>query len=391
MQAPLIAAALLAGVSFFAAGQVDVRIVSHVYRPAQLEPTDARVGQLRLPPGFQVRKFAENLGNVRMMAVAGDGTVYVTRREEGDVLMLRDNGTGRAGAPRVVARRPGMHGIAIHGNRVYLAAIREVFYADRRQDGSLGPLTAIITDLPDGGQHPNRTLAVGPDKMLYITVGSTCNACDEPHPEHATMLRADLNGRNREIFARGLRNTLGFGWHPQTGVLWGMDHGIDWLGDNEQKEELNRLVQGAHYGWPKVYEMGRISPKEDPAKVDPAKYTNPTLLYTAHAAPMQMVYYTGTHFPAEYRNDAFVAMRGSWNARPPVGYEVARVRFRNGQPVSVEPFLTGFLVREGADRWGQFGRPAGIAMTPDGALLFSDDTGGVIYRVGYGGAPVTQR
>ncbi len=390
MRAGIIAAALLAAV-FFAIGQVDVRLVSHIYQPAELDPADARVAQLRLPPGFQVRKFAEGLGNPRILAVAADGTVYVTRRQEGDVVMLRDSGNGRAGAPRVVARHPGMHGIAIHGNRVYLAAIREVFYADRRPDGSLGPLTAIIKDLPDGGQHPNRTLAVGPDKMLYITVGSTCNACDEPNPEHATILRADLNGQNREIFARGLRNTLGFGWHPQTGELWSMDHGIDWLGDDEQKEELNRLVRGAHYGWPVVYEMGRINPRQDPTRVNKARYTSPTLLYTAHAAPMQMVFYTGAQFPAEYRNDAFVAMRGSWNARPPVGYEVARVRFRSGRPVSVEPFLTGFLVQQGPDRWGHFGRPAGIALTLDGALLVSDDTRGVLYRVSYGDTPVTRR
>jgi glucose/arabinose dehydrogenase len=373
---------------------IDVRLVTHVYRPAGLEPTDARVAQLRVPPGFRVQKFAEGLENPRILAVAGDGTVYVTRREQGDVVMLRDtNNDGRADARRVVAKREGMHGIAIRGERVYLATIKEVFVTDRKADGSFGPLKAIVTDLPDGGQHPNRTIGVGPDNMLYISVGSSCNACDEPNPEHATMLRTGLNGGKREIYARGLRNTVGFGWHPESREFWGLDHGTDWLGDFEQKEELNRIVEGAHYGWPKVHEFGKINPKEFPEQVDVKKYTDPVLLYTAHAAPMQMVFYRGEQFPAEYRTDAFATMRGSWNRRPPDGYEVVRIRFKNSQPVSIEPFVVGFLVHEGGDVWKQFGRPVGIAVAGDGSLLFTDDTHGVIYRVSYDGPPgdVTRR
>ena len=374
----------------------EVRVTGHVYEPAKLEPTDERVRALRLPAGFRVRKFAE-VSNPRMLAVGADGTVYVTQREPGTLTMLRDtDGDGVADVQRVVAEKERLHGVSVHRGRIYLAAVKEVFVADIRPDGTLGPLRAIITDLPDGGQHPNRTLAVGPDSMLYVTVGSTCNACTETNPEHATILRANLDGSGRKVFATGLRNTLGFGWHPVGGKLYGMDHGTDWLGDDEQQEELNELVEGAKYGWPYVYANSKLHPHaKPPAKLgltnaDWARQSRePVLLYTPHSAPMQWAYYTGGMFPDEYRNDAFVAMRGSWNRVPPSGYEVVRVRFdRAGRPTAIEPFLTGFLVKGGAPdgKDGQFARLAGVAVASDGALLVSDDTNNVVYRVSYGGA-----
>jgi glucose/arabinose dehydrogenase len=211
--------------------------VGHVYKPEQVPATEDRIRGLKVPAGFRVQRFAADLGKPRILAVAPDGAVYVTRPESGDLLMLRDtNNDGVADQQTVVAKKPDLHGVAIDGNRVYLATIREVYAADRRPDGSLGELKQILGDLPDGGQHPNRTLAVGPDRMLYVSVGSSCNACPETNPEHATMLRSALDGQSREIFATGLRNTIGFGWHPATGEMWGADHGIDWLGDDEQKE-----------------------------------------------------------------------------------------------------------------------------------------------------------
>jgi glucose/arabinose dehydrogenase len=288
-----------------------------------------------------------------------------------------------------VAKKPNMHGIAIHGGRMYLAAVTQVYAADIRENGTLGELQPIIDGLPDGGQHPNRTIAFGPDGMLHITVGSTCNACAETNEENATILRTNPAGSQRTIFASGLRNTIGFGWHPETGELWGMDHGIDWLGDQEQKEELNHLVEGRKYGWPYVYADGKINPADEPpAGVTPQEWAEqseePVLLHTAHSAPMQMAFYTGTQFPEDYRNDAFVAMRGSWNRKPPSGYEVVRIDFQDGKPVAFEPFLTGFLVEREDGTHGMFGRPVGLAAMPDGSLLVGDDTNGVIYRIAYG-------
>ncbi|MBX9603806.1 MAG: PQQ-dependent sugar dehydrogenase [Bryobacteraceae bacterium] len=365
---------------------VDVRIVGHINKPAQITATGERILGLKVPAGFRVQRFASQLGNPRILAVAPDGAVYVTRRETGDLLMLRDtDGDGVSDQQTVVAKKPDLHGVAIDGNRVYLATVREVYAAERRQDGSLGELKQILAGLPDGGQHPNRTLAVGPDRMLYVSVGSSCNACPETNAEHATMLRAGLDGESREIYATGLRNTIGFGWHPATGEMWGADHGIDWLGDDDQPEELNRIEKGAAYGWPYVYGMGKInqavqSPKGRTKEEWAARSRQPALEYTAHAAPMQMVFYSGSQFPPEYRGDAFVAMRGSWNRKPPSGYEVVRIRFRNGKPAAIEPFLTGFLTGAG-ENWSQFGRPVGVAVARDGALLVSDDTNGCIYRV----------
>jgi Raf kinase inhibitor-like YbhB/YbcL family protein len=223
--------------------------------------------------------------------------------------------------------------------------------------------------------------------MLYISVGSTCNACAETSPESATLLRASLDGKRRTIFASGLRNTIGFGWHPQTGDFYGMDHNIDWHGDDQPKEELNLLREGKKYGWPYVLADDFLNPQDDPPgditlEQWAASSEKPALLYTAHSAPMQMAFYAGQGFPSEYAGNAFVAMRGSWNRKPPSGYEVVRVVFADGKPVRFEPFLTGFL-SESAGSYSRSARLAGVAVAKDGALLVSDDENGVIYRVAY--------
>ncbi len=360
-----------------------------VDKPAKVEATPERMRALKVPSGFTVTPFAQGLQNVRVIAVDPQGRIYATRRDQGDVILLKDEDRdGRADAPaQSVLSRPGAHGLAIRDNKLYLATVKEIFVADIRPDGTLGPATMLLGDLPDGGQHPNRTLAFGPDGMLYISVGSSCNACNETNPEHATMLRATPDGKMRVIIATGLRNTIGYDWHPRTGELWGMDHGIDFLGDDEQAEELNLIEQGRQYGWPHVYGDGRIYPQSTPqgaiTKQEWKTLSTPmTLGYTAHAAPMQMVFYRGTQFAPEYQGDAFVTMRGSWNRRPPSGYEVVRVRYRDGRPQKIEPFLTGFLTDGGKTH---FARPMGLAVAADDALLVGDDANGVIYRVAYSG------
>ncbi|WP_414621302.1 PQQ-dependent sugar dehydrogenase [Calothrix sp. CCY 0018] len=367
----------------------DVEINAHVYEPVQLKVSDDLIKQLKLPDGFKIQKFAEGLGKPRIMTVAPDGTVYVTRRDPGDVIMLRDtNGDGTADIKQIVAKKPKLHGIALRGNTMYLTTIREIYTADRLPDGRLGRLRQIISDLPDAGQHPNRTIAFGPDGMLYITVGSTCNACTE-NDTNATILRASPDGRNRQIFASGLRNTIGFGWHPVTRQMYGMDHGIDWLGDNEQKEELNRIEAGKRYGWPYIYADGKYNPQDEPPNgITMAQWAKmsqePVALYTAHSAPMQMAFYTANQFPAEYKNDAFVAMRGSWNRKPPSGHEIVRIRFdKSGNPTAIEPFLTGFLVKMNKEDYGRFARPVGVSVAKDGSLLIGDNMNGVIYRISY--------
>lgn len=361
------------------------KVEGHVFHPVQEQATDQNVAQLKVPTNFTVSKFAENLGKPRMMVVGSGGQVYFTDRDSGTVTLLRDtNSDGKADQSQVVASKPNIHGITIHNNQMYLVTVHEVFSAPINSDGMVGTLTTLISDLPDAGQHPNRTIAFGPDSKMYITVGSTCNACAEPNAENATILQANADGTNRKIFASGLRNTIGFGWHPQTQKMYGMDHGIDWLGDTEQQEELNLLEQGKFYGWPYIYGDGKFNPQPPPEDSTYEQYlaktTLPLLQYEAHSAPLAMVFYTGSQFPSEYQTDAFVAMRGSWNRRDPVGYKVVRLHFENGQPTRFEDFLTGFLINNNTSH---FGRLAGLTIHTDGSLLVSDDTNGVIYRVSY--------
>ncbi|UAW99825.1 YbhB/YbcL family Raf kinase inhibitor-like protein [Halopseudomonas nanhaiensis] len=363
----------------------EVEIVGHVLQPAE---TSVSPDQLAVPAGFEVNVFAEDLVNPRMIAVSDDGTVYVTRQKTGDVMMLRDtDGDGTADERRIVANRPNMHGIAIDGNTVYLVTIKNLYRTRILEDGSFEPLERLLDDLPDAGQHPNRTVVIGPDKALYLSVGSTCNSCNEANPENATMLQVKPDGSSRKVFASGLRNTIGFGFEPETGRLYGLDHGTDWLGDNVQHEELNLIREGSRYGWPYVYDDGKPNPADAPPggishEQWAQRSVNPVGLYVPHAAPMQMAFYTGQQFPDDYRGDAFVAMRGSWNRKPPSGYEVVRIHFESGRPIAFEPFVTGFLTQDG-DQWTRSARLAGLAQAGDGSLLVSDDSGGIIYRVSY--------
>ncbi|MBJ3785090.1 PQQ-dependent sugar dehydrogenase [Devosia sediminis] len=359
----------------------DVTIEGAILEPEPIAVSDDAelAGLIRVPEGFSVAVAGREMGNIRMLATHGDH-VYATRRTEADVIRFDDeDGDGTYEGFTVVAARPGMHGIAIHEDTVYLATVNEVYTAPIAADGTFGELTRIIDDLPDGGQHPNRTLAIGPDGMLYISAGSTCNACAETNPESATMLRAKPDGSSRTIFATGLRNTIGFGWEPNTGRLYGADHGIDWLGDNEQQEEFNLVEQGKQYGWPYVYDFSRLNPQDNPPEGITLEQwaemsEEPALGYTAHAAPMQMTFYTGDAFPEEYRGDAFVAMRGSWNRRPPSGYEISRIDFNaEGEPVTWDHFAEGFLIEGEDGGYGFLSRLAGITQTSDGDLLVADD------------------
>lgn len=369
----------------------DVTIRGSILEPEKLAVTDdAKLTDLiKAPAGFNVDVFARDLINPRMLAVSRDGNLYATRRTVGDVIMLKDdNADGKADGVVTVASRPNMHGIAFDGDKVFLVTIHDVYSADVKPDGTFGPLNRIIDDLPDAGQHANRTIDIGPDGMLYISVGSTCNECQEDNPENATILRASKDGKTRTIFASGLRNTIGFDWEPMTGALYGVDHGIDWLGDEVQIEELNHIEQGKKYGWPYVYGMSGINPHINPPEgitLDQwAKQSTESVLgYTAHSAPMQMAFYGGAAFPADYKGDAFIAMRGSWNRRPPSGYEVVRVDFENGSPVKFEKFLEGFLLEQENGKFGYVGRLAGVAVASDGSLFVSDDSNGVVYKVYY--------
>ncbi|MDX5346883.1 MAG: PQQ-dependent sugar dehydrogenase [Hymenobacteraceae bacterium] len=364
---------------------VKAQIQGSIFKPGKKPATGEMVKKLKLPEGFTISKYAENLGKPRMIAISDAGNVYVTRREKDDVVLLKDNNNdGKSDETKPVATLKNVHGIAINQGKMYLATVKEVYVADINSDGTLGEPKVIMNDLPDGGQHPNRTLGFGPDGQLYISVGSTCNACDEPNPENATILVAQPDGSGRRIFAKGLRNTLGFDWHPETREMYGMDHGIDWLGDNEPHEELNKLEDGADYGWPYIYDEGKHNPGDQPKNMTYAQYAaktkKPVLLLEPHSAALDFKFYTGAQFPREYLNNAFVALHGSWNRAEPSGYKIVRIRFENGKPMRAEDFVTGFLINNNQNH---IGRPVGIAQHNDGSLFFTDDANGIVYRVTY--------
>ena len=443
----LAGAALVATAQGLPPGDGPVTITGTALEPTPLPFRNEYLKRLKVPNGFTLKVFARNLGNARWMQVMPNGDVYLSRRSSGDVLLLRDkNKDGLVDGRATVAQNiKYAHGLATRNGLLYIYADKFVYTAKIRSDGTLETPRAIIADLPDSGQHTARTVAFGPDGMMYLSVGSTCNNCEESNPENATLVRAMPDGSGRSIYAKGLRHLVGFGWHPQTKQLWGMDHGSDWRGDDQPPEELNLVVQNAHYGWPYCYadkKVDRLAYFDPPntTKLAFCPTTAPTTLtYTAHAAPIGFAFYSGNpattaSFPLEYRRDAFAAMRGSWNRSAPSGYEVVRVKFdAAGQPTGIEPFVTGWLIpageasgavssspassspanatgstttsspatgatpssdpasvgavastpseREEAIRPAQFGRVAGVAVWTDGSLLIAEDQGGVIYRV----------
>ena len=358
---------------------------SELARPGKEPVTAQTLARLRVPPGFRVDVWAQELEGPRVLALAPDGSVLVSSPGQGQVLRLRDaDGDGRAEEARPVLQGlDGVQGLAVHAGQLYLAQPGTLSVAPLAADGTPGTPRPLVTGLPKGGQHAKPTVAVGPDGWLYLSVGSSCNACTGEDGVRAVLLRFHLDGSGRQVYARGLRNTLGFAWHPDTRELWGMDHGSDHRGNDLPPEELNLLQPGGDYGWPYVY--GERVPDllmeapEGVMREAHAERTRPMVLgYQAHSAPIQLLFHDGKGMPADLRGDAFVTLHGSWNRDPPTGYKVVRIRFERGRPVHFEDFLTGFLA---PDHQKVSGRPAGLLELPDGSLLVGDDSQGVLYRV----------
>jgi glucose/arabinose dehydrogenase len=272
-------------------------------------------------------------------------------------------------------------GVAFRDGALYVAAVNRVLrFPDVARDLARPPTPEVISDaFPSDRHHGWKFIAFGPDGMLYVPVGAPCNVC-EVSGLHATITRLDLAGGRPEIVARGLRNSVGFDFQPETGELWFTDNGRDWLGDDQPPDELNRLARpGQHFGFPHCHGDSLRDPEFNAGR-SCDEFTAPVRLLGPHVAALGMRFYTGTMFPERYRGGVFIAEHGSWNRTTPIGYRVTFVKVEGGRATSYEPFAEGWLKGNVAA-----GRPADVLVMPDGALLVSDDKAGRIYRIAYGG------
>ena len=339
------------------------------------------VDKIKVPKGFHVEVWAHGMPGVRMMARGSQGTIWAGSRIIGRVYEIKDKGGVRQ--HRILAEKLTQpNGVAFQGGNLYIMAINRVFRYDGIEDNpNVKPveLTAQFK-LPPDVHHNWKFIAFGPDSRLYVQVGSPCNIC-EPSPEHGQIRRYIADGSGMEVVARGVRNSVGFDFHPQTGELWFTDNGRDWQNENGPEDELNRVSKmGEFFGFPYCHANG--IPDMDIKKKDPCKgVTLPVALMGPHAAALGMRFYTGSMFPKEYQNSIFVARRGSWNRSELFGFDVANVRAgADGKNAKVTPFMTGFRDPKENKFWG---RPADVMQLPDGSLLVADDQMGAIYRVTY--------
>jgi len=340
------------------------------------------LSEIDLPPGFTINVYAANLPGARSLTLGEKGTVFVGSRGEGTVYAVVDrNNDGVADETFVVARGlRSPNGVAFRDGALYVAEIGRVLRFDRIEEQLRHPPPPVVVSdaFPQASHHGWKFIRFGPDSKLYVPVGAPCNVCEEAAPRFASIMRMNPDGSALEIFASGVRNTVGFDWHPVTGELWFTDNGRDWLGDNLPPDELNRAPRaGLHFGFP--YRYGRNIP--DPEFGDKStgqEFVPPVQELGPHVAALGMRFYTGTRFPAEYRQQIFIAEHGSWNRSERIGYRITLVRLVGNQAVSYQPFATGWL-RRGKVR----GRPVDVQELPDGSLLVSDDFAGVIYRIDY--------
>ena len=344
---------------------------------------DLPLESIRLPDGFRIGLYAR-VPNARSMALSPNRVLYVGTRDGGEVYAVTD-ADGDGIGERVVTIAEGLNvpnGVAWREGSLYVAETGRVLRFDGIDEAlDAPPEPAVVTDdYPTERHHGWKFIRFGPDGWLYVPVGAPCNICD-PEPPYASITRIRPDGTGREIYARGVRNSVGFDWHPVTGELWFTDNGRDRLGDDAPPDELNRAPEpGLHFGYPHCH-GGDISDPEFGDARPCSGFTPPAQKLGPHVAGLGLRFYTGDMFPAEYRNQIFIAEHGSWNRSRKIGYRVSLVRLDgSGNAVAYEPFAEGWL--QGEEEWG---RPVDVLVMPDGALLVSDDEAGAIYRITYEG------
>jgi len=336
--------------------------------------------RVNLPPGYAINIYATGVEDARFMQVMSNGDLLVTSKDPGKLVLVKrdDDGDGRSDGVAVLASGLTFpHGIWLDGKTLYIGeenAIASFPYDAAKR--TLGAKTIALAGLPDDDGHYTRTIKKGPDGWFYVSIGSSCNACIEQHPWRAAMIRFKPGAGAPEVHATGLRNTVGFDWHPATGALYGADIGRDRLGDELPPEELNLITRGGFYGWPFFH--GDNEPDPDHGKDAQARNLHPlppAHTFRAHVTPLSITFLrhqAGT--PLE--GAALVAQHGSWNRSEKIGYRVISLHWDANGAITQKPFAEGFLKNGDV-----IGRPVDIVETADGTLYISDDHAGAIYRV----------
>ena len=344
---------------------------------------EQKLDLIELPPGFEISIYAEGVENARQLARGDRGTVFVGSRKAGKVHAVVD-ADGDYVADQVHQIAEGLNmpsGLEFRDGSLYVGALDRILrYDDIENRLGQPPKPMVVTGaLPDKTHHGWKYLRFGPDGWLYVPVGAPCNICDEDGFAQIRRLQADGNGM--EVYAEGVRNSVGMTFHPATGDLWFTDNGRDLLGDDLPGDELNHAPRsGLHFGYPFCHQGNSLDPEFGAGK-DCADFAAPALTLGAHVAALGLTFYTGAQFPADYRNQLFIAQHGSWNRSEKVGYNLLLVRFDERGVVSgSEVFASGWL--QGQDNWG---RPNDVMQMPDGSLLVADDQANAIYRIAYRG------
>ena len=355
---------------------------------------DELLKKISLPDGFKIDVYASGVENARSMTISPSGTVFVGNRKADNVFALIDSDKdGKVDKKYLITDKltnmP--NGVVFHNGNLYVAEVNKIWlFEDVEKNlqkidavGYYPEEPILISDkFPSDKHHGWKYISIGPDNKLYVPVGAPCNICESKDEIYSTITRMDLDGKNQEIYARGVRNTVGFTWHPETGEMWFTDNGRDMLGDNYPPCELNRVqVPNKHYGYPYCH-GGDISDPEFGSKYPCDNFVKPVQNLGPHVAPLGLKFYDGNMFPDEYKGDVFIAEHGSWNRTKKIGYRISRVKIENNKSLGYEPFIYGWLEKDKNDAWG---RPVDIVFLEDGSMLISDDYANVIYRVTYEG------
>jgi glucose/arabinose dehydrogenase len=369
----------------------DSKLAPHASPLTVTPPDKIAYAKLKAPAGFKVELWAHGMPGARMMTRGDKGTVFVGTRGIGRVYAVTDKG-GERTHKVILEGQMQPNGLAFKGGTLFVITVDKTLRLDGIEDKLDAPQVTDVSEqfkMPASTHHNWKFAGIGPDNKLYVAIGSPCNICEINTGTHGLIRRQNLDGSNIEIVARGVRNSVGFDWHPQTKELWFTDNGRDWAGNAGPEEELNRVAkgaEGAHYGFPFCHANG--IPDKDIKKPNPcAGVTLPVVTLGPHAAALGMRFYTGNMFPAAYRNTAFIARRGSWNRDEKFGYDVVQAKIA-GNKATITPFLTGFLDKASNSFWG---RPVDVQQLPDGSLLVSDEQNGAIYRITYGSAKAAKK